>query len=397
MMHKVLILDANQRSALAAIRSLGKKAVPTIVADVTKETLAGASKYCAESMIYPSPYTNPEDFIDTLRDMAAKKSIGVIFPMTEISTYLLLKCRSLFEGINIPLASFESFEQLNNKWKLFELAQQLGIHAPKTYFVKNLRTFYDSDFQTSLSLLKFPVVLKPYRSKILSHGKWISASVRYANSKIELECLVNKILTFNSHPFLIQEYIRGEGRGLFALYEQGNPVIFFAHRRLREKPPSGGVSVLSESVGIDSYMRKITENLLGPLQWHGIAMVEFKIAQDGTPYLMEVNARFWGSLQLAIDAGVDFPWLLYQLAVGAPMDIVYNYKTGIRSRWLLGDLDCLYLRMFKQEHTVGNSHNEKLSGILQFLRFFAKNTKYEVNRWDDLKPFYFELKNHFKK
>jgi len=29
--------------------------------------------------------------------------------------------------------------------------------------------------------------------------------------------------------------------------------------------------------------------------WHGIAMVEFKIArQSQIPYLMEVNGRFWG-------------------------------------------------------------------------------------------------------
>jgi len=70
------------------------------------------------------------------------------------------------------------------------------------------------------------------------------------------------------------------------------------------------------------------------MAWHGVAMVEFKVSADGTPYLMEVNARFWGSLQLAIDAGVDFPWLLYQLATGRDVESDDDYVTGVKSRWL---------------------------------------------------------------
>ena len=119
---------------------------------------------------------------------------------------------------------------------------------------------------------------------------------------------------FNQHPFLVQAYVSGKGQGLFALYDRGKPVAFFAHKRLREKPPSGGVSVLSESVKVPPNLYYMGRRILDPVQWHGVAMVEFKVADNGIPYLMEVNARFWGSLQLAIDAGIDFPWLLYPLA-----------------------------------------------------------------------------------
>ena len=54
--------------------------------------------------------------------------------------------------------------------------------------------------------------------------------------------------------------------------------------------------------------QRLKQELLDELNWHGVAMVEFKVTEDGTPYLMEINTRFWGSLQLAIDAGVDFPY-----------------------------------------------------------------------------------------
>lgn len=121
-------------------------------------------------------------------------------------------------------------------------------------------------------------------------------------------------------------------------------------------------------------------------------MVEFRGTEDGIPQLMEINPRFWGSLQLAIDAGVDFPGLLYELALGRLPAVPQGYQTGIRSRWLLGDLDRLYL-VLRDRNTSG-SHASRLREILQFMKFFDGNTRYEVNRIDDFRPFVFELSRY---
>jgi hypothetical protein len=51
-MKNVLILDANQRSALAATRSLGKRGIPVVTGDETKDTLAGNSKYCRQRVVF---------------------------------------------------------------------------------------------------------------------------------------------------------------------------------------------------------------------------------------------------------------------------------------------------------------------------------------------------------
>lgn len=387
-MPNVLILDANQRSALAATRSLGKKGIHVIVADETQRTLAGSSKYCQGSFSYPSPYEFPEGFITALMQESMKRDIRVIFPMTELSTYLVLKYRDRFVNIHFPFASFEVFDLLTNKGELLQLADQLNIPVPMTYSINN-RT----ELSKFLPQFKFPVVLKPYRSRIPSNGKWISASVKYAHSAQEVETTVAKHEYFDRYPFLLQEYIQGQGQGLFALYDNGSPVVFFEHRRLREKPPSGGVSVLSESAALDSRMLQVAQRILDHVKWHGVAMVEFKVAPDGTPYLMEINARFWGSLQLAIDAGVDFPHLLYQLAMGEKPGPVNDYKIGIKSRWLLGDLDSLYLT-FKNHSGRPVAPISRWQEITHFLNLFEKGTRYEVNRWDDLRPFLFELKQY---
>jgi predicted ATP-grasp superfamily ATP-dependent carboligase len=385
-MEKILILDGNARSALAATRSLGRRGVPVVVADETKRTLAGASKYCSESFTYPSPTANLRAFVSTVKAECAKRGIQVIFPMAEISTATVLKHREEFKNVEVPFVEFPAFDAVTDKWNLLRLAQRLGITVPQTHYICD-----PLSLQRAYPVLKFPVVLKPYRSKIWANGHCTAASVQYAESVRELERTVTRYEYFRGNPFLLQEYVPGQAHGIFALYNQGKPIASFAHRRLRENPPSGGVSVLCESVEKNSKAWWMARTILDHMVWHGVAMVEFKVSAAGTPYLMEVNGRFWGSLQLAIDAGVDFPWILYQLARGQTVDPVDRYATGIRSRWLLGDLVRLCKVLAGLELPPGPRFPEKMRSILQFLNFFDSNTRCEESRWLDIKPFFFEL------
>ncbi len=119
-------------------------------------------------------------------------------------------------------------------------------------------------------------------------------------------------------------------------------------------------------------------------------MVEFKGNDGEIPYLMEVNTRFWGSLQLAVDCGVDFPWMLYQIANGETVQMTENYETGKRLRWLLGDVDNLYLTLCDKRY----SHRKKIAAILNFVSPSVCKTRHEVNRWSDLNPFWWELKKY---
>lgn len=383
---RVLILDGNARSALAATRSLGRRGVPVVVADETRRTLAGVSKYCSESFTYPSPTADLPAFLSTVKSECSQRGIRVIFPMTEISMSAVLKHKEEFKNFQLPFTEFPTFEAMTDKWNLFRLAQRLNITIPETHYIGDARSL-----QRIYPILKFPVVLKPYRSRIWANGRCAVASVKYAESVRQLERTVAQYEYFRANPFLVQEYVCGEAHGIFALYNQGKPIVSFAHRRLRENPPSGGVSVLCESVEKSPEAWRMARTILDHMAWHGVAMVEFKISAGGTPYLMEVNGRFWGSLQLAVDAGVDFPWLLYQLATGQTVDHVDGYATGVRSRWLLGDLVRLCKVLAGLELPLGPRFPQRMRSILQFLNFFDSNTRCEESRWRDIKPFFFEL------
>lgn len=384
-MKRVIVLDANQRSALAVTRSLGKRGVKVYTADETPSSLAGSSRYSSSYFHYPSPRTNASDFIEFLLNLVKTHNIGILFPMTELTSTLLLKHQSNFPKNSLPFPDMSTVDSLANKCQLMRTADSLHIPIPRTWQVEN-----PTELPDKLDNFQYPLILKPGKSWIFTN-KWNRYGVKYADSPLMAQKLIESNPAFQAHPFILQEYIIGSGQGVFALYDHGNPLAFFAHRRIREKPPRGGVSVLSESIPIDQTMLNYSRRLLDNANWHGVAMVEFKVDKNnGTPYLMEVNTRFWGSLQLAIDAGVDFPWLLYKLACDEQPEKVRNYRYGIRLRWLLGDFDNLYLTLRDQRINL----RDKINSFLHFLKPSPFKTRHEVDRWGDLGPFRHELKQY---
>lgn len=390
MVFHILVLDACQRSALAVTRSLGS--LPDVVvttADAAEATLAGASKFSSAGLRSPSPEREPQKYLEWLQLQLAGQHYDLVIPVTEITSQLLLMNKQMFTHLPLPFADYQTVMALADKGKLVELAQASGVLCPES-------RWYASAAELDVDAQAYPVVLKPCLSKIYTEHGWLATRVRVLNTKEDLLDELQRSEYLHSSAFMMQQFIPGHGAGIFCLYDQGNPQVFFAHRRLREKPPQGGVSVLSESVMVDPHIKSCAEKLLNAAQWHGVAMVEFRIAPNGDAYLMEINTRFWGSLQLAIDAGVDFPRLLWNAHLAraglAPDPVLpVNYQIGQRLRWLLGDVDSLYL-FLKSDY----SWSQKLRRIVQFFTPRFARCRHEVNRWGDLGPARHELLLYIK-
>lgn len=377
-MHKVLVLDANQRSALAIIRSLGRRGLKVVAGDHHASSLGAASRYAAESVRYPDPATSPDAFVSELRALAARLAVDTIVPATDSTTMLLVSQPDLSKFARVAVPAALSYETLTDKARLLELAGRLGIAAPVTEVAETA-----AEALNAARRIGFPVVLKPGRSRYLKGDRVLSTGVQIVGDPAALTQALQHQEWLGAVPCLVQQFVPGHGAGIFSLFGPSGAIAWFAHRRIREKPPAGGVSVLSESVPVDPVMQSATAKLLGATGWTGVAMVEFRIAGDGTPYLMEVNGRFWGSLQLAIDCGVDFPWLLYQLTHGMTVTPPRPYVVGRRLRWLMGDLDSLMIRL--REGSAGP--RLKLRAIGAFLRSFADPAcRQEICRISDPHP-----------
>ena len=387
---RVLITDGNERAALAVTRALGREQVQVIVGAESERSLAGSSRYCQQSFVYPSPYREPERFVARLLEIIQVHNVDAIFPISDIAMHVIGPERARFDpSVRIPCPSAEVFQEISDKYRLMKQAVREGVSIPDTIFVP------DGDVDQVLGGINaFPVVVKPGCSLVREGRQWKKTSVCYADSREELQRLYRDKSYLRS-PSLIQQRVIGEGQGLFVLMQEGVPLGMFAHRRLRERPPSGGVSVLRESIALPKPMVEATLKLLQRVKWHGVAMVEFKVDADSSkPLLMEINGRFWGSLQLAIDAGVNFPFLLLNMAMGKSETLPENgYRVGVKSRWLLGDLDQLVMRLTKSDRALNLPPGapSKLRSLVSFCRFFERDLFYEVEDIDDFGPSLLEV------
>jgi predicted ATP-grasp superfamily ATP-dependent carboligase len=383
-----LVLDADARSALAAVRSLGRQGVEVHTADCGPASLAGQSRFSRSYHRLPSPLEAPHDFSRAALELAARLGDTTIFPMTDASVMLLCGADSHAPLPRIAAPAPAAYFGLSDKAELIHRAETLGIPVPRT----TIATTSD-DLRAAARDAGFPCVLKPARSRLLLDGRIVSTAVRIAATPDDVDRIADSPW-LGPAACLVQQFIPGSGAGVFALYGQHGPAAWFAHRRLREKPPRGGVSVLSESITVDPALRGHAERLLSAAGWFGPAMVEFRVDPDGKPWLMEVNGRFWGSLQLAVDAGVDFPWWLYRLCAGERLTVPESYETGRRLRWLLGDLDHLLLQL--RGKGTARSFPEKFAAIGRFVNFFDSHSRLEVLRRGDAAPFRYELREWFR-
>ena len=218
--------------------------------------------------------------------------------------------KSRYEAIN-------KMEIAANKSRTMEYAKKLGINVPETLILETA-----DDLHRAEDTIGYPLVVK---------GSTEGGSVKYANDFGELESAFSSLQ--HDRP-IAQQYIEGVGVGFFAAYNHGDCIAQFMHKRVREYPSSGGPSSAAQSFFSKELAQQGT-HILDGLKWHGVAMVEFKLSsKDNMLYLMEINPKFWGSLELSIYAGIDFPFIASTIALGKPVSMAHrSYRRGVLFRW----------------------------------------------------------------
>lgn len=329
---RILILDGHTNQALACVRSLGKAGYTIFVASRKRFPLAAWSRYCEDR--FQLRDESVEAFA-SLREWAKRAGVAIVLPLTERSCVLCNVKRNDWEAAGITigcgpedmlLAAFDKAQTVNR-------ARAWDVRIPLTRSPSSLE-----ECLAAVDQVEFPCVVKPRWSSAWNGTSFLAnRGPAYVNSPQDLISALMERKQGNDWP-LIQEFIVGQGKGVFALCERGRVVAWFAHERLREARPTGSGSSLRRSIPPDARLRIPAERILSELKWHGPAMIEFKDDGVSPPCLMEINGRFWGSLQLAIDAGVDFPLMWVSILNGQPVEPVTAYQNGLTLRWLLGDV-----------------------------------------------------------
>jgi len=333
---RVLVLDGNQNQAVAAVRSLARAGYDVTVGESTPWSKAGWSRHSSGSFRYPAPQSETEGFLDRIVEMARQETGTLVLPMTEATTLPLSANRERLYavGARMVLPTHAELLRAFDKEATTKLAASLGVDVPLSTVISN-----SGEATRIAHEIRYPVVLKPRSSEELSSfGKVrTTGRPRYAREAGEFRSAYQD-LSSRASAVMVQQYVAGEGAGYFALMNHGELRAEFAHRRIRDVYPTGSGSAVRVSVRPPPQIRDASLAILKALNWHGVAMVEFRHVEGEAPVFLEVNGRFWHSLALACYSGVDFPALLARMAEQGDIEPVGEYRVGVRCRWFLGDL-----------------------------------------------------------
>jgi len=347
----VLVTDDSYYSTLGIVRSLGSKGIRVSVLADAPVALASRSRYCSGRYLVPSP--SEDSYIPAVIDILRRVHFDLIIPVGYAPTAALAQHKAELNWLTkLEVADYEKIRAAADKFYTQELATSVGVPAPRTVAPATL-----DDVGRHAAELQYPVVIK-------KPSEMPGIPIDYARNEAELISLYRIICerreSYKNNLPLIQEYIPGYGCGFFALYQHGVCKRIFMHRRVRETPPRGGISCCAAS-NYDPKLKEYGTRLLDRLQWHGVAMVEFRYdVRDNDYKLMEINPKFWGSLDLSLTAGADFPYYLCQMAQGETLDYSEEYDQNLRYQWPLLEMQHLLKRPLSLGAVLSDALNPRV-------------------------------------
>jgi protein-tyrosine-phosphatase/predicted ATP-grasp superfamily ATP-dependent carboligase len=333
---KVLVLGDDTRSFLSVVRSLGRRGIEVHGAWCPAGCPALSSRYLAWHHELPPYRPGDRAWSDALAGLLAAEGFDLVIPCNDQSTLPLRERRAELERhARLDLLDDRAFEVTSDKAKTAELARRLGVRV-----AREMRVTSADEAPAVVRAFGLPVVLKP-RSSFEARNLTRKRHVRKAYTEEALRERLARMLRSGGHV-LAQENFIGKGVGVEVLAAEGEILAAFQHEREHE-PLMGGGSSYRRSSPLDPELVAATEKLLAALHYTGVAMVEFKKnAETGAWILIEINGRFWGSLPLALAAGVEFPFWLYEMRVLGRRDFPRAYAANVYCRNTAQDLEWLY-------------------------------------------------------
>lgn len=377
---RILVLDADMVPSLTIARSLKRRGAEIDIAGHESASLGALSNCVASILIYPNPLTEPAAFVDWLEERLVSDGYALVIPVTERTLVPLHLERHRLDQQRIAMAPAPALEIALDKARTVALADELGIRVP-----------YGCSPQSASEALAFaadhgyPVVVKPTASIGADSVQRVHLSVSYASDEHQLRARVTHALRHGS--VLIQDLFRGRGVGIELIADRGEVRFAFEHQRLHEVPLTGGGSSLRLSVPVRPELLEASRKLMAALNWHGVAMVEFKEnPETGEFCLMEINGRFWGSLPLAVAAGADFPAMLLELLTEGDVQARPPARTGIYCRNLQKDMHWMESVLRRNAPTGLVSLPSRSQIIKDLLLVFSPRHRFDVQQWRDPRP-----------
>ena len=376
----VVVLDVSLRQGLVSVQHLGRSGhfVGAVECESTKPVPAFASRLCSARAVIPDREKEPDRMVDALLELIRQRSARAVIPVHD-GTIEAIKTRrdELERECAVALAAPAALDAAVDKEQTLNIAAQLGMRIPRC-----VRIDSDADVKAAIAEIGLPAVAKPTRSWVTNNGEPQRLSPAAVINVAESRAAVAALRSVGS-DVLFQEWIPGAREAVSFVYANGRYWGEFAQVARRMVPILGGNSVARESIALPADAADAARRLVAEIGLEGYAEVEFRRDAAGLPVLMEINPRLSASVDVAVRAGVNFPRLIYDWVTGGPLDAECRYRTGVRMRWLGGDLRWVIESVRAQDRPDAAPVGEVLWA---FARDFARPAGYDYMARDDLRP-----------
>lgn len=380
-MKRILIFGSNDRASLVAARSLSKAGYYVGNLRLEGKTPTYYSKYVKCNLHLGKSYNaNSDIFIALLADVI--KDWDFILPINDDANEIVYNHLSIISKLCIVLGPSEScYRQASDKYAMLTICQRLNIPVPESKLIE--KGLYPDSFD-----FKFPLYLKPIKSSSITNGFLHKYGVRKVSDLAGLKGFIRENNRFTS--IMAQNECAGYGVGVNILACNGVIISYTVHERLHE-PKDGGGSSYRKSIELDDKLERYSKLICEYLGIQGVLMIEFKKSGDDY-YFMEINTRFWGSLELSLNSGVDFPRGLIQLFDRNEL-FSQEYIKGMYSRHLLKDFGWLIKELRRSRRKVKHT----LSWVYTFRRVLKGKESFDVLKINDPGPFLSQFTLRFLK
>jgi predicted ATP-grasp superfamily ATP-dependent carboligase len=322
---KTAVVLATHSIGLGIIRALGKYGVPIVAIYYQKQDMGYVSKYVKEKVPAPHPEKSEKQFIDLLIDCAKRYPDAILIPADDATLVTVSKHKALLSNYYIvACAEWEITKRIIDKKYTYELAESLGIPAPKTIVPQN-----EADVKKYAESVNYPCLVKPRQSH--KYFEVFGIKMRKVENADELLSAYNEAFQAGMEV-LLQEYIPGEdsaGVNYNSYFWNNDPLVEFTAQKVRVAPPEFGVPAVVVSKHIPEILTP-GRRILQALGYNGYSCTEFKKdARDGVYKLMEINGRYNRSLLLSVKCGINFPLIEYEHKIRGKIPSAINYKEGM--------------------------------------------------------------------
>jgi len=312
---------------LAVARSLGRRGIPVWFL-TNDHPLPRFSRYVVRSERWPGP--NEPDAPDWLLRFAERHRLDgwTLFACGDGEVRCCARHHAaLSETFRMTTPPWTVTRWTADKRLTHQYAKDIGIHSPWSYYPQSEEDIARLD-------CRFPVILKPtvreQRNAFTQAKAW-----RADDRQTLIARFAAAAALVGEQAIVLQELIPGGGERQFsyaALCERGEPVASLVARRTRQFPIEFGyTSTFVESLERPD-VEEAAQRILRSLAYDGLVEIEFKHdVRDGRLKLLDINARPWTWIGIGDVAGVDFPFLAWQLSQGqSPAPV----RGSVGARWM---------------------------------------------------------------